>query len=266
MTFDALVAPVASLMRDVAQRIVLPRYRTLSATDIEEKSPGDLVTIVDRESEAALSEGLACLLPDARLLGEEAVAADPGLMNGIGAGPIWIIDPIDGTGNFAAGEPPFAIMVAFAVDGVAEAGWMLDPLTGRMCHAVRGGGAYINDSRIAARGSGARLPIATLATRFMPRNDGDALLARAAGLLTPAEIPRCAGEQYPRIALGQNDISVFHRALPWDHAPGALFLEQAGGKVAHPDGAPYRFAEGRSRLLGAATPELWDRAARILFG
>jgi fructose-1,6-bisphosphatase/inositol monophosphatase family enzyme len=252
-------------MRQVAADIVLPRFRQLAREDIEEKSPGDPVTIADRESELRLAEGLANMLPDVRILGEEATAADPELMQGIGQGALWIIDPIDGTANFAAGKAPFAIMVALAHDGVAEAGWILDPLSGRLCHALRGNGAFIDGDRIAARGSGAERPIATLATSFMPREEGQALMKRAAGRLTPAEIPKCAGEQYPRIALGQNDISIFHRALPWDHVPGALFLEEAGGKVAHPDGKPYRFAEGRQSILGASTPALWDRAAEILF-
>ena len=253
-------------MRQVAAEIVLPRFRQLASEDIEEKSPGDPVTIADRESELRLAEGLSRLMPGVRILGEEAAAANPELMQGIGQGALWIVDPIDGTANFAAGIAPFAIMIALAHDGIAEAGWILDPLTGRLCHALRKGGAFIDGQAVKAQGSGAPMPIASLATQFMPREEGDALLARTAGLLTPAEIPRCAGEQYPRIALGQNDLSVFHRTLPWDHVPGALFLEEAGGKVAHPDGMPYRFAEGRQSILGASTPALWDRAADILFG
>lgn len=265
MTPDGLIKPVSALMRQVAADIVLPRFRQLAREDIEEKSPGDPVTIADRESELRLADGLLRLLPDARILGEEAAAVNPELMQDIGQGALWIIDPLDGTANFAAGKAPFAIMVALACDGLAQAGWILDPLTGRLCHARLGAGAYIDGERITARGSGASRPIATLATSFMPRAEGEALLQRSAGLLTPAEIPRCAGEQYPRIALGRNDVSIFHRALPWDHVPGTLFLQEAGGKVAHPDGTPYRFAEGRPSILGASTPALWDMAAKILF-
>lgn len=265
MTYQALVEPVGTLMRQVAADIVLPRFRQLGAQDIDEKSPGDPVTIADRESELRLAEGLARIMPNVRILGEEAAAADPRLLEGIDQGALWIIDPIDGTANFAAGMAPFAIMIALAHDGIAEAGWILDPLTGRLCHAVRRGGAFIDGERIVARGSGNERPVASLATQFMSREEGDALLARTAGLLTPAEIPRCAGEQYPRLALGQNDMSVFHRTLPWDHVPGILFLEEAGGKAARPNGKPYRFADGEQSILGASTPELWDRGAEILF-
>ena len=84
--------------------------------------------------------------------------------------------------------------------------------------------------------------------------------------MTLTAIPRCAAEQYPRIVLGINDVALFERTLPWDHAPGALFVEQAGGRVARLDGSAYRLGDRRTGLLAAATPALWDEAAAILFG
>ena len=123
----ALSQAVEALMRDVAETIVLPRYRTLAAYEIEEKSPGDLVTVADRESELALNAGLARILPDARMVGEEGCAANPALMEGLDKGIAWIIDPIDGTGNFAAGRPHFALMVALFAEGETQAGWMNAP-------------------------------------------------------------------------------------------------------------------------------------------
>ena len=88
---------------------------------------------------------------------------------------------------------------------------------------------------------------------------------RASGKLEIVAIPRCAGEQYPRLALGENDISLYERVLPWDHAPGALFLSEAGGNTARPDGAPFSPTDRRPGLLSAATPQLWEHAAEILF-
>ena len=261
-----LVGPVSSLMRKVADEIVLPRYQRLAANEVEEKTPGELVTVADRESEAALAVGLALLLPEARILGEEASAADPGLMDVLDRGPLWIIDPIDGTSNFASGKPPFALMIALAVDGVVEAGWIYDPLNMRLCYALRGGGAWINGSRVFCRGSGAELPVAGIGMKYMTLEKRADCLERTAGKLQLAEIPLCAGEQYPRVVLGENDVALFERILPWDHAPGALFVIEAGGKVARPDGTPYQFWDGRHGLLTASTPALWDRAAAILYG
>ena len=104
---DMMTAPVAALMRQVARDVVMPRYRNLTTDEIVEKAADELVTIADRESEERLQEGLALLLPEAGIVGEEAVSADPAVLDGLGSGVNWIIDPIDGTANFAAGRPPF---------------------------------------------------------------------------------------------------------------------------------------------------------------
>jgi fructose-1,6-bisphosphatase/inositol monophosphatase family enzyme len=261
-----LSAPVEALLRDVAATIVMPRYQQLETHQISEKTPGDLVTIADKESEERLNEGLARILPESRMVGEEACTADPSLLDGLGSGVAWIIDPIDGTNNFASGKPPFAIMVALVADGEAKAGWMLDPITGRMCHAVQGGGAFINGARVQARGSGEPLPKAGISTLFMEPAVREAFLARSAGKLSLADIPRCAGEQYPRIVLGNNDLALFERVLPWDHVPGALFVDEAGGKVARLDESPYCFWDGRPGLLAASSARMWDLSAAILSG
>lgn len=262
----ALSANVSALLRSVSADVILPRYRNLAAHEIIEKAADDLVTIADRESEAWLNEGLARLLPDAGLIGEEACAADPTLATTAGRGLNWIIDPIDGTGNFAAGRPPFGVMVALADEGEVLAGWIYDPLADRLCFAARGHGATINGERIAARGSGADLPVAGISTLFVDEATRDDLDRRTRDRMRMVEIPRCAAEQYPRIVLGVNDLALFNRTLPWDHAAGAIFVEEAGGRVARPDGRPYRVGTDEKCLLAAWSPALWDEAAAILFG
>ncbi|HEY0271287.1 MAG TPA: inositol monophosphatase family protein [Sphingomonas sp.] len=257
---------VEALMREVGATIMMPRFRTLAAHEIEEKAPEDYVTVVDKASEARLIEGLTASLPGSHVVGEEGVAADPALLGRVAEGAAWIVDPLDGTGNFAAGRTPFAIMVALAQDGETQAGWILDPVTGRLCHAARGRGAFIDGERVTAIGSGAPLPIAALAMRYLPNDIRADIAARAKGCFAIADIPNCAGEQYPRVVTGINDVALFWRALPWDHAPGALILEEAGGRVARPDGSLYRPGEQRAGLLAAATPRLWDTAAEIMFG
>ncbi|HZV18763.1 MAG TPA: inositol monophosphatase family protein [Sphingobium sp.] len=262
---DALTASVAALMRQVAAEVVMPRYRNLAADEIIEKAADELVTIADRESELRLQEGLARLLPEAGIVGEEACAADPALVDKLGHGLNWLIDPIDGTSNFAAGRPPFGLMIALVDGGETLAGWMLDPLTDRLCHAARGKGATINGETILARESGAPLPVAGLSMLFVRPEDRQGLIDRAEGKLQMADIPRCAAEQYPRIVLGVNDLALFERTLPWDHAPGALFVNEAGGRVARPDGSPYRVDDNRKGMIAAASPAMWDRAAAILY-
>jgi fructose-1,6-bisphosphatase/inositol monophosphatase family enzyme len=263
---DSLTIPVEALLRHVAAEIVMPRFRALSTDEISEKSPGDLVTIADQESEIRLAEGLADILPEARIVGEEATAADPSLLNRLDDGLIWLIDPIDGTSNFAEGISPFALMIALLDGGTRVGGWIYDPVANRLCHALRGQGAFVDHRRIQARESGAAQPIAALATRFMTPEKRHDVEARATGKLTIAPIPRCAGDQYPQLVLGQADIALFERALPWDHAAGALFLEEAGGIICRTDGRAYITGDGGTGLLGASSQRLWDDAARILFG
>lgn len=261
-----LYGPVTALMRQVAADIVMPRFQNLATHHVEEKGPDDYVTIADKESEIRLSEGLAGILPDAGIIGEEACAADPTVLNSVGYGLNWIIDPIDGTGNFAAGRSPFGIMVALADGGRILAGWILDPVRGRMCHGALGKGAFVNETAVKARTSGAPLPIAALATYFMTPEQRADMKARSEGKFETVEIPRCAAEQYPRIVLGENDLTIFERSLPWDHAAGAIFLNEAGGRLCRTDGTPYVVGDDRRGLLGAASPQLWDEAARVLFG
>lgn len=264
---DSLGRRVAELMREVGRDEVMSRFRNLASHEVEEKSAGELVTIADRESELRLNAGLARILPEAGIVGEEAVAADAAVLGRLATGLNWLIDPIDGTGNFAAGKPPFAIMVALVDAGTIEAGWMLDPLAGRLCHAARGAGASINGEPVRARTSGATPPIAGLSLHFLEEDARADRLRRITGRFQLGEVPRCAGEQYPRVVLGVHDLAVFERTLPWDHAPGALFVNEAGGRVARPDGSPYVVGSEPGRgLLAAASPALWEEAAIILYG
>lgn len=265
MLFD-LHEPVVALMRQVARDVVMPRFRNLAADEIAEKAADDFVTIADKESELRLSEGLSAILPEAGIIGEEACATDPAILDRAGEGLNWIIDPIDGTGNFAAGNPPFGIMVALADAGTTLAGWILDPLTGRLCHALLGGGSHIDGQAVRAKESGGDLPVAALAVYFMTAEERADIQRRAEGAFAVVDIPRCAAEQYPRLVLGQNDVSVFARTLPWDHAAGTLFVNEAGGCCQRLDGTPYVVGDLRRGLLGASSPRLWEQAARQLFG
>jgi len=261
-----LYQAVTDLMRAVAAEVVMPRFRSLAAHEIMEKTPGDLVTIADRESEERLGASLSALLPEARIIGEEAAAADPNILDRIDRGVVWIIDPVDGTMNFTEGKTPFAIMIALVVDGIRKAGWILDPVSSRICHAAQGKGAFVDEVRVSAQPTCGSLPKAAIATYFLPDERREDIQKRAAGKLEIVAIPRCAGEQYPRLVLGQNDIALFERTHVWDHAPGALFLEEAGGKIARLDGSPYRIGVPGKGMIGAASPQLWDEAAQILFG
>jgi len=263
----SLTAQVFALMREASGRAIMPRFQTLAAHEIVSKADkdavlADVVTIADREAEAILAEGLARLLPEAAIVGEEAAHADPAVLERLGGALCWIVDPLDGTNNFAAGKTPFGVLIALAERGETLAGWIYDCQSGRCCHAALGGGAFIDGERITARSTRQDPPVAANSLVYMSPERRAAVQAGIAPHYTLVDIPRCAAEQYPRLVLGQNDVAIFERTLPWDHAAGVLFVNEAGGKAARLDGTPYRVNDHtRPGLIGAASEALWDGLA-----
>lgn len=265
MITPELTRAVEAIMREASDRAILPRYRSLAAEEIIAKAADDVVTIADHESEALLTEKLAALLPEATVVGEEACHADAAVLERLKDRLCWIVDPLDGTNNFSQGKPPFGVLVALADKGETIGGWILDSLTGRFCHAGKGNGAWIDGQRILARATGETPPVAAISTIFMDEAQRELIKAHVAPRYRLVDIPRCAAEQYPRLVLGTNDISVFNRTLPWDHAAGVLLLNEAGGKAARPDGSAYRADEyERCDLIGASSPRLWEEFAGLM--
>jgi fructose-1,6-bisphosphatase/inositol monophosphatase family enzyme len=261
----ALDTDMAAILTRVAQTAILPRYQHLAASEITAKAVDDMVTVADTDAEVLLSEALARLMPEATIVGEEAAHADPAVLDRLSDSLCWIIDPIDGTNNFAAGRPPFGILIALAERGETVAGWIYDVLTGRLCTAHRGQGAWINGDRVRATPSGQTPPVAAISLVFLDPERRAAMKAHVAPHYTVVDIPRCAAEQYPRIVLGVNDVSIFERTYAWDHAAGVLFVNEAGGRAARPDGSPYRVDRHLDPgLIAAASPALFDAMAMRL--
>lgn len=155
---------VAALIAETAREIILPRFGRLEAGAVMEKAPGDLVTIADQEGEVRLTERLPDLLPGSRVVGEEAYAKSPAVLDTLdGEDPVWVIDPVDGTANFVAGRPRFATIVALARKGETLAGWIHLPIEDRTAWAIRGEGAYLDGQRLILARPG---PLSTLRGGF----------------------------------------------------------------------------------------------------
>ena len=254
---SALDEEMLALLRFAAERSIMPRWRNLAAGDVEDKGTDDPVTVADREVEEFLSDALARLAPGLAVVGEEAAHADPTVLDRL-SGACWIIDPIDGTSNFAKGTGHFATMVALADAGEAIAAWIYDPQRDRMCRARKGEGAFVGDQRISARASGAEPPRLAAMTRYMAPDRRALFETEIAPHFALVEAPGCAAEQYPLVAFGEHDIAIYERVLPWDHAAGYLFLNEAGGRCARQDGSPYRVDSGRKGMIAASNARLWD--------
>lgn len=262
---SALDAEIRDLLRFAAERSILPRFRALADGDIEMKGEDDPVTIVDREVEEFLTEALTRLAPGVAVVGEEAAHSDQGVLASL-SDQCWIIDPLDGTANFTEGKEPFGIIVALADAGRAVAGWLYDPNLDRLCHVRAGDGAKVNGERVSARPTGEASPVTAVSRMFLTPEQSTMVDERLAPHYRLVEIPRCAAEQYPRLALGQNDVSSFKRTYPWDHAAGVLWLNEAGGRAARLDGSEYMVddEEGKPGLIGASSPAIWDQfVARV---
>ncbi|GAA2519622.1 inositol monophosphatase family protein [Pilimelia columellifera] len=258
-----MLAEVAPLIRRTAQAVVLPYYRRLAAADIRAKGVGDIVTVADHLAERMLTDGLREILPGSRVVGEEAVSDDPTVLDALrGAGPVWLVDPVDGTANFAAGAGAFMMLIALLRAGAPEQAWLFDPLTDAMATASRGGGAFVDEAParvapVSASSLRGAVSARSLPSRIVAR-------ARAGGLGELLPGLRCTGREYPDIVSGAQDFAMFWWTQPWDHAAGSLFLAEAGGVARRLDGAPYDPTDNRQGLLAAADETVWRRVRDVV--
>jgi len=271
VTFQSIPDPdrVADILRDVASTIVVPHFRTLAPDEIRAKSgPDDLVTVADVASEAALTARLGDLVPGSLVVGEEAASVDASVFDRLIGDDrlVWIIDPIDGTHNFAHGDPEFGLMVAASRAGVTIAAWILAPMDGRMAVAVRGGGATINGEPVhPTRPERVGDIVGAVSRRYCPDALRDQIETRSSAF-KEARVTRCAAHDYLRILEGRSHIGYYNKVMPWDHAAGSLLVEEAGGHSAFIDGEFYSPRRREGGLLSASSIEVWRAARDQLFG
>jgi fructose-1,6-bisphosphatase/inositol monophosphatase family enzyme len=251
---------VAALIAEIAAQEIQPRFRKLAAHEQREKSPGDIVTIADERAEAALTPRLLDLLSGSIVIGEEAAAKDPELVKRLSHDQVaWIVDPVDGTANFAAGKPDFCSMVALVRGDELIASWIHLPNTGQTAMAEHGGGAHFDGQALPKlyASSGQLTGVMGVGKRSNPD-----LFERTSALHRDVrQVPslRCAGLDYLRLARGELDFVLFGRAWPWDHAPGVLLVAEIGGVGSHGDGSPYRPSQTlvAPGVLTARSAKLW---------
>lgn len=250
---------VMALLQDVADELISPRFRSLTQGQVMEKNPGDLVTVADREAEVRITQALRAAYPRAVVLGEEAHAADPALLDRyLAAEHAFTVDPVDGTKNFVHGSPDHAVMVAETRGGLAVRSWIWQPEHRVGWVAERGAGLWRNGVRVH------REPVPT---DRPPRGATSVWRLKGSAL---GDLPRmrlswvCCGIDYPRLLEGACDYLVYGNTNAWDHTPGTLMVAEAGGCCGHPDGTPYAPRSTRRGLIVAADPRTYaavlDRA------
>lgn len=251
---------LAAIMRDVAATEIRPRFRLLSNDQIRRKDSGGLVTIADIESERRLGEALTSLLPGSVVLGEEAAEDNPRAHDCLdGDAPVWIVDPLDGTNNFAAGNPDYVVIIALALGGMVRAGAILAPETGVLVTAEEGAGAWCDDVRLQPGEVSEHAALkGSLGRRLRKQDD-------VQGIFGSTETVGSCGIEYMRIVLGELDFSHYRGLKPWDHAAGDLIVREAGGMVGFIDEARYRPGDNhRHGLLSARSEACWRDVVSIL--
>lgn len=235
---------VTTLIKQVSAEVILPRFGTLAEAEIEQKRPGDLVTVADREAELALAAVLRDAHPNALVVGEEAVFTDPTLLAGLPtAEHAWVIDPVDGTKNFARALPEFGVILAEVRSGVTVRGWIWQPVRELLFVAELGSGVTRNGVALAPLSERERPYRAALPKRFRREP--------ALGL----ELTHSRGStaiDYPGVLMGTFDAVGYTTSNPWDHLAGALMVTELGGFVGDEAGREYRLGGPTPRLLLAA--------------
>jgi fructose-1,6-bisphosphatase/inositol monophosphatase family enzyme len=267
------VGRIAEILAEAARVEIMPRFRALADGDVRHKSSVfDPVTEADEAAERFISAALRASFPGALIVGEEAASADPSLLDRLDDAPLaFVVDPIDGTRNFVAGLPLFGVMAAAMVRGSVVAGVIHDPVCRDSVHALKNEGAWLSREGRAAK----RLHVAAAApldrmegivgTHFLPEPMRTTVLANLPRLGSATWL-RCSAHEYRMAAAGFCHVLFFNRLMPWDHAPGWLLHQEAGGYSAHFDGTPYRPVHSVGGLICAPDRASWRLVRDGLLG
>ena len=264
---------VADILREAARIEIMPRFRNLGDNGVrQKKSAIDVVTEADEAAERRITAALRKAFPEALIVGEEAASADASVMQGLAEADLaFVIDPVDGTLNYASDLPLFAVMAAALRKGEPIAALILDPNLDNCAMAIRGEGAWLED----AAGKRSDLRVA----RGAPLADMTAMVSwkyfdEPHRTRIPSAFPRfadvsslrCCGQEYRLGAAGSIHVQMYGRLNPWDHAPGSLIYAEAGGHVRLLDDTHYRAGAPAHGLLCAPDRESWLAVREAFFG
>jgi fructose-1,6-bisphosphatase/inositol monophosphatase family enzyme len=266
------LAALSELLREAARTEVMPQFRRLDAGSVRAKTgPLDLVTVADEAAERRITAGLHRRFPGCAVVGEEAASADPSVMDALTTADLaFVVDPIDGTSNYAAGIPLFGVMAAALIRGEVVAAAVLDPVCDDIALALRGEGAWgeAGDGRTTPVRVAAAVPVAEMtghiSWRYLPEARRSLVCGNLPRLAGAWDF-RCAAHQYRMVACGTTHVLMFNRLLPWDHAPGWLLHREAGGYSARFDETEYRAEHLSGGIICAPDKASWLAVREALF-
>ncbi len=268
---DRDIHDLVEAVRDAAAQEIMPRFRRLTAEDVHTKSgPRDLVTAADHAAENRIGDAVARILPDAVMIGEEAIAKRPDLEAAIASAErCVVVDPVDGTGNFVAGLTLFGVILSVVERGKTVYGLLYDPVIDDWIEAVSGGGAY----HVTPDGTPRKLTVRTprpleqtrgfLRLQELGRTERAALITNLGRSFEMRDLA-CSCHEYRTLAFGQADFLAARNPRPWDHAAGVLVLEEAGGWARMDDGADYAPGGSGDVLFSANCAATGEAVERLL--
>jgi len=272
MTSNVDVTTLSDLLRRAAKAEILPRFRRLGSGDVRAKTEAtDLVTEADEQAERMIKAEAARLWPEALFIGEESVAADPALLDRLaGAELAIIVDPVDGTFNFASGIPAFGVMASVVSKGETVAGIIYDPMGDDWVLAEKGSGAWLKRPD----GETERLTVAEpvelgqmvgmASTGFLAKEKRAEILGNLAKVRFLANY-RCAAHEYRAFASGHVHYLMYNKLMPWDHLAGTLIAQEAGAHAARFDGSSYLPHHVDGGLLIAPDKASWELLRKEVF-
>lgn len=272
MTSTVDVTTLSDLLRRAAKAEILPRFRRLGSGDVRVKTEAtDLVTEADEQAERMMKAEAAKRWPDAVFVGEESVAADPALLGKLqGADLAIVVDPVDGTFNFASGIPAFGVMASVVSKGETVAGIIYDPMGDDWVMAEKGGGAWLRRPEGEAQRLSVAAPVALeqmvgmASTGYLPNEKRPEILANLAKVRFLVNY-RCAAHEYRTFASGHVHYLMYNKLMPWDHLAGTLICQEAGAHAARFDGTAYLPHHVSGGLLIAPDKGSWELLRREVF-
>lgn len=268
-TTDAEIAALIEAVRQTSKTEILPRFRNLNSGEIDRKSgPEDLVTVADRAAEAALTEASISIMPDAVVVGEEAVSENRSILGQVGSsGRCVVIDPIDGTANYTYGLSVFGVIIAVVEEGQTTVGILYDPVLDDWVMAKKGAGAWYCKPGLANRrlqtkpGTSPLEETSGYVPLFLFYDEERQSISRLMSRLRRTNSLRASCHEYRMIAMGYPDFVLNTVLNVWDHAAGVLIVNEAGGVARLVDGTEYALSMTAGKLLVARSEECWKLMA-----
>ncbi|MBJ7552247.1 inositol monophosphatase family protein [Marinomonas ostreistagni] len=236
------------IVRDVAKTEILTRFRSLTSDAIDTKSGfDDLVTVADVAAEKAMTERFQKALPNALIVGEEAVAEDESVLDLLDSSDlVLIIDPIDGTWNYANGMSTFGVLIAATFKGETIFGLLYDVVNDDWIETSKGHGTwYVKPNhapkQIVLSQQETDPLLVGVFSPFLFKDKNDRNLAAQTQVKYARVIAlRCCCHEYRTMLSDNVDFFISPKPNSWDHAAGILAIQEAGGIVQMLDGRSYR--------------------------